>query len=285
MPTMRDIKQRIKGIRNIQQIARAMKLISTAKLQKAEKAVKASRPYFYLLKDVASNLAMRCDREAHPLLAHRAVKKRDIVLITSNRGLCGAFNLNLIDYTLEFISKGDSSLRLYLIGKKGWIYFRKREFEIASFKPFPDPPTQGAADSFAKDILNSYANSQSDEVLIIYNEFTSIVKQTPTALRLFPIEGKRGEGYITDYIYEPKREDILERFLSHYAKLQLYHTLLESAASEHGARMLAMDNAMKSATEMIDELILSFNKARQQAITQELTEIVTSTEAMASEEK
>jgi F-type H+-transporting ATPase subunit gamma len=283
MPTMRDIKQRIKGIRNIQQIARAMKLISTAKLQKAERAVKNSRPYFRLLKEVVSNLAIRCERESHPLLAHRTIKRRDIVLITSNRGLCGAFNLNLIDYALEFLNKGETSL--YLIGKKGWIYFRKKKFKIASFQPFPDPPTQSAIESLTKEILTSYANSLSDEILIIYNEFTSIVKQTPTSLRLFPIEGERKEGYITDYLYEPKREIVLESFLTHYAKLQLYHTLLESAASEHGARMLAMDNAMKSATEMIDELILSFNKARQQAITQELTEIITSTEAMASERK
>jgi len=274
MATMRDIKARIRSIRAIQQITRAMKLIATAKLQKAEKALRSFRPYAEAIEEVIQNLVRRADLEISPILTEREVKRRGVLIITSDRGLCGAFNAKLISKASVFLDRND---RLITIGKKGKGYFSRYNFEIKAF-PMPDPVTPSIVNNLSEEIIEPYLKGSYDEFYLMYNEFKTIMRQDIVIKRLIPIQGeKRG---FPDYIYEPERPMVVKRIISHYINIQVFRALLESSASEHASRMVAMDNATKNAEDMIKELILSFNKARQASITKELVEMTTAIEAI-----
>ncbi|MDI6703803.1 MAG: ATP synthase F1 subunit gamma [bacterium] len=275
MATMRDIKARIGSIRSIQRITRAMKLIATAKLQKAEKAVKSFRAYAETEEEVMKNLANRVEREGSPMFTEREVKRRGVLIITSDRGLCGAFNTKIIQEAELFLNERD---RLIAVGKKGERHFSRRNFEIKSFS-MPDPVTPSIVNALTWEVISSYLEASFDEAYIIYTKFKAIMKQEVVVKRLLPIPSEEKRDF-PDYIYEPNRSVILERLIPHYINTQIFHALLESTASEHAARMVAMDNATKNAEDMVRELILAFNKARQASITKELIEMTTAIEAI-----
>jgi F-type H+-transporting ATPase subunit gamma len=203
-------------------------------------------------------------------------------VITSDRGLCGAFNANVVEYGMRLLKEKTYPLSLLLVGRKGIFRLRGSGYEIIDKIPMPEIPTLSFSQAIGNRVGEVYINGECDEVSILYNEFITILKQKVRLLRLLPIEAERPSGFITEHLYEPTKGAILGEFLPHYIGTRILYALLHSSAAEHAARMLAMDNATKNASEMIDELILSFNKARQASITKEMIEITTSLEAMSA---
>jgi F-type H+-transporting ATPase subunit gamma len=286
MPSLRDIKKRIKSVKNTQQITKAMKMVSAAKLRRAEESIRQARPYARKMMGVLSSLALRAEPSAHPLLARRDVKRVEILIITSDRGLCGAFNSNIIKKADSFIRHNRmnyESIRLTVVGRKAADYCRRGGLDIRGehinvLSGFGYP----TAARIAHDIIDAYTNEEVDEVYILYNEYRSALSQQAIMERLLPITPLEGETEMSavDYIYEPGREQILDEILPKHVEVQVYRTLLESIAGEHGARMTAMDSATRNAKEMIGRLTLFYNRARQAAITKELVEIVSGAEAL-----
>lgn len=286
MPNLRDIKKRIKSVKNTQQITKAMKMVSAAKLRRAEEAIKQARPYANKMIGVISSLAMRADQAAHPLLARRDVKKVEVIVITSDRGLCGAFNSGIIkkaDSFLRLNKANYESIRFTTVGRKAVDHYRKngaqvRDEHINILSGFG----YHTAAKIAHDVIAAYANEEVDEVYILYNEYKSALSQEAVMERVLPTAQLEAESEISavDYIYEPGREQILEELLPKHIEIQVYRALLESIASEHGARMASMDSATRNAKEMIGRLTLYYNRARQAAITKELVEIVSGAEAL-----
>lgn len=286
MPNLRDIKKRIKSVKNTQQITKAMKMVSAAKLRRAEEAIKQARPYANKMIGVISSLAMRADQAAHPLLARRDVKRVEVIVITSDRGLCGAFNSGIIkkaDSFLRLNKANYESIRFTTVGRKAVDHYRKngaqvRDEHVNILSGFG----YHTAAKIAQDVIAAYANEEVDEVYVLYNEYKSALSQEAVMERVLPIAQLEAESEIStvDYIYEPGREQILEELLPKHIEIQVYRALLESIASEHGARMASMDSATRNAKEMIGRLTLYYNRARQAAITKELVEIVSGAEAL-----
>lgn len=286
MPNLRDIKKRIKSVKNTQQITKAMKMVSAAKLRRAEDSIRQSRPYAKKMMDVLSSLALRAEPAAHPLLARREVKNVEMLIITSDRGLCGAFNSSIIKKTDSFLRLNKlnyESIRLTAVGRKAADHFRKNGLQIGKEHT---NVLYGfgyhTASSIAGDIVDAYTNEEVDEVYMLYNEYKSALNQEAVMERLLPITPFKGEPdmSVVDYIYEPGKENILNEVLPKHIEIQVYRALLESIASEHGARMTAMDSATRNAKDMIERLTLYYNRARQAAITKELVEIVSGAEAL-----
>lgn len=281
MATVRDIKNRIRSIKNIRQITRTMMLISAAKMTKAHNAVKAARPYAYNLQQIMANLVLRIDRDIHPLLAEREVKKAGLIILTSERGLCGAFNSNVIKRAFTCLKESACPTTMMTIGRRGNLIFSRKEVEVLNFYSMPDPVRFESADKIGAQVIDLFLNNIWDTVDVIYNKATSTFKQEVTVERLLPLTpAARETKYLTDYLYEPSPSAILESVLIRHIKTQIYRMMLESVASEHSARMVAMENATKNAKKMIDHLILSFNRARQAVITKEVAEIVGGMEAL-----
>ncbi|MEW5766207.1 MAG: ATP synthase F1 subunit gamma [bacterium] len=281
MATVRDIKNRINSIKNIRQITRTMMLISAAKMTKAHNAVKAARPYAYHLQQIMANLALRTERDIHPLLAEREAKKTGLILLTSDRGLCGAFNSNVIKRAVTYLEESACPTTMITIGRRGNLIFSRRKVEVLNFYSMPDPVGFELADKIGDRVIELFLNHTWDRVEVIYNKATSTFKQEVTVERLLPLTpAKRETRYLTDYLYEPSPGAVLESVLVRHIKTQIYRMMLESVASEHSARMVTMENATKNAKKMIDHLILSFNRARQAAITKEVAEIVGGIEAL-----
>lgn len=288
MANLRDIKRRIKSVKNTQQITKAMKMVSAAKLRRAQEEIEAARPYAEKMLGLIGSLASKASPDSHPLLSVRGGNKVGVVLITSDRGLCGGFNSTLIRTLERFMAeKKGSEIKLYLIGKRGGEYFTRRAKEILSSMPAGGADYEMAVGS-ADDLIGAYLKEELDEVHIIFSEFKSAMTQVPVTLQLLPVsagegaaekEGgaEEGEG---EYLYEPSEGAVLASLLPKYVEVQIYRGLLESAASEHGARMTAMDSASKNAAEMIDALTLKYNRVRQAAITTELMEIIGGAEAL-----
>jgi len=286
MANLRDIKKRIKSVKNTQQITKAMKMVSAAKLRRAEETVKQARPYANKMLGVLSSLALRADSSAHPLLARREVKKVAVLVITSDRGLCGAFNSGIIKKADSFIRLNKTnyeSIGLTVVGRKAADHYKSTGGQISKEHTnilylFGYHTAAG----IAGDIINAYTNKEVDEVYLLYNEYKSALVQEATMERLLPITPLEGESEMSavDYIYEPGKGSILEEILPKHVEIQVYRALLESIASEHGARMAAMDSATRNAKEMIGRLTLYYNRARQATITKELVEIVSGAEAL-----
>jgi F-type H+-transporting ATPase subunit gamma len=284
MASLRDIKRRIKSVKNTQQITRAMKLVSAAKMKRAQEAILAARPYAMKMMDVMSSLACRVDTTAHPLLSRREEKNIMLVVITSDKGLCGGFNGNIIRRTLRFMEeKKGCNISLTVVGKKGRDYFRVKKYGISKeYVDFFRVFSYQRASLIVKDIIDTYTSEQIDSVYVVYNEFKSVIQQRVVAESLLPIPPlvcKIGEEPV-DYLYEPSAEVILDDLLKKYVEIEVYRALLESISSEHGARMTAMDSATRNASEMISKLTLTYNRARQAAITKELIEIVSGADAL-----
>jgi len=290
--SLRDIRKRITSVRSTQQITKAMKMVATAKLRRAQEHILAARPYAAKMLEVLSSLAARTSPDAHPLLRRREAKRVEVLVFTSDRGLCGAFNMNLIQRAEKFLQEEKArteELALSFIGRKGRDYFRKRN--VAMRREYVN--LFGKVDfllaaRIGEDLVQSYTVEQVDAIYLLYSEFRSAIQQRIVLEKILPVTPiKPGEGQempkgptAVEYIYEPSEVEILGKILPMYVEVQIYRALLESVASEFGARMTAMDNATNNARDMIEKLTLVYNKARQASITKELIEIVSGAEAL-----
>lgn len=286
MATLRDIRRRIRSVESTQKITRAMKLVAAAKLRRAQERVQSARPYAIKMAQLLSSLVRRAEGEAHPLLVRRPAARKRLVIITSDKGLCGAFNSNILRASLHFLrEQGETNVTLVVVGKKARDFYRRRPYEIKSeMLGFFDRLSYAHAQELAGDLMKEYLAGEVDEVHLMYNEFRSVAVQRATREQLLPIEREEvaeGQGEAAgDYIYEPSPEAILASLLPRHVTTQVYRALLESVAGEYGARMTAMEAATKNAKEMIGVLTIQYNKARQERITKELLDIVGGAEAL-----
>ena len=280
MPAIVDIRRRIKSVKNTQQITKAMKMVSAAKLRRAQEAMFAARPFARRMLDVLSSMAARAKPDSHPLLAERKGNRVLLVVVTADKGLAGGFNANILRAGMQFLEqRAGSDLSVEVVGRRGRDYFRRREHRIRTehvgiFQALRYPTAQ----AIAKDLMRIYVADEVDEIYLLYNEFKSVIQQKITVERLLPIprpEKTQAQAEPAfDYIYEPGPAEIYERILPRHVEVQVWRALLESQAAEHGARMAAMDSATRNAGEMISRLTLYMNKVRQAAITKEIIEVV-----------
>ncbi|RMF85448.1 MAG: ATP synthase F1 subunit gamma [Nitrospinota bacterium] len=286
MPSLRDIRRRINSVKKTQQITRAMKMVSAAKLQRAQERVVAARPYANKMAEVLANLAVRAKPGVHPLLEDRGQARILLLVITADKGLCGAFNSNLTRAATQFVHEHrDSEVSLVVVGRKGRDFFRRRpEYRVRSthVNLFQRTVAYETAAKLAREVTQVYLDGETDRVFVLYNEFRSALQQRLTTRQLIPITPRPvAEGeLVVDYLYEPSVDAILSALLPRYVEVQVFRALLESVASEHGARMTAMDSATSNAEEMIDRLTLTFNRTRQAAITKEIIEVVSGADAL-----
>jgi F-type H+-transporting ATPase subunit gamma len=290
MATLRDIQKRIKAVQNTKKITKAMKMVAASKLRKVQTRMLDLRPYADKMHDVLISLARGADKEAHPLLAVRGRKTVEVVVVTSDRGLCGAFNTNILKAAQSCIDdykKDGMEVSVSTVGKKARDYFRRRGVPMRnSWTGISGSVSFSNAEEIANDIKENYINETIDEVTVVYNAFKSMVAQTVTKAKLLPLspedagEGESAPESPADFIYEPSMEAIFDRLIPRNVDIQIYRALLESSAAEEAARMSAMENATQSCTEMVDRLTLQFNKARQASITAELMDIVGGVEAL-----
>ncbi len=285
MPNLRDVKQRIRSVKNTQQMTKAMKLVSASKLRKAQEAIMTARPYALKLREMMNHLAARCNKDLHPLLENRDGKRVLLVVITADRGLCGAFNSNILKKATGLIRQNsENEISFFLAGKKGLDFFRNRPYKILDqYLGWTKDFNYLKAVEIGEMIAKLFTEKQVDKVYLVYNEFKSVLRQEVIEEQLLPIvpgEVEEETGYPMDYIYEPDEEAILEDILKRHMSDQVYRAFLESSASEHGARMTAMDNASRNAKEMIGKLTLFYNRTRQAYITKELIEVVNGAESL-----
>jgi len=261
-----------------------MKLVAAAKLRRAQDRILEARPYAAKMADLLANLALRVSPEQHLLLARRATRRRLLVIITADKGLCGAFNTNILRASLELIRpSGETAVTLVVVGRKARDHYRRRGFAIkAEMVGFFDRLAYAHARELSTGLIDAYTGGEADEVSLIYNEFRSVTVQRVVRAQLLPIEpGAEVAGAPTvDYLYEPSPDAILAALLPKHVTTQVYRALMESLAGEYGARMTAMDAATKNAQEMIELLTIQYNKARQERITKELLDIVGGAEAL-----
>ncbi len=283
MASAKDIKKRIKGIKNIQQITRAMEMVAGAKLRRAQALAESAKPYAEKIQSLMQNLGSSISAFEHPLLAKRVENNVALILITSDRGLCGAYNANLFKKVQAYFSENqDKKISLFCIGKKGNDFFKHRNYDIQYYSPSDSKIlTLDKVNELVGRLINEYTLTSFDKILIVFSKFVSVMTQIPTERPLLPIEKiEEQEGHRVDYIFEPGPESLLEKLLPKYLENQLYNAIVESYASELAARLVSMKNATKSAGEMIDSLTLTYNKARQSGITKEILEIISGAEAL-----
>ncbi|HET9554682.1 MAG TPA: ATP synthase F1 subunit gamma [Anaeromyxobacteraceae bacterium] len=290
MPSLRDIRNRITSTKSTRQITKAMKMVSAAKLRRAQDAILKTRPYAQLLDRALGRVAARAVADEstapHPLLAPREPRLAEVVVITSDRGLAGGFNSNIVRRTQRFLTEtGDRFERIDLstIGRKAKDLLRARKLEVRQDYPgVHQGLTYEKAEALAQGFVKRYLAGEVDAVFLCYNEFKSAISQVPVVFQLLPIEPPPAAeaAAAIDFKYEPSREALLADLLPRHVAMQVWRALLESAASEHGARMSAMESATKNAEEMIASLTLQYNRARQAYVTKELMEIVSGAEAL-----
>jgi len=283
---LKALRHRIASIKSTQQITRAMKMVAAARLRRAQERIIEARPYADKMREVLQSLSLRTDPTAHPLLVRREMKRVELLTITTDRGLCGSFNQNVIRRVERFLKEHHTEyaeISLTMVGRKGLDYFRRRQVPISRdyVGQFREIDYQVAA-TIGKDVVEAYTGEAVDGVFLVYNEFRSPLVQRVVVKDLLPIEPLEVESDYpaVEYIYEPSAEAILSELLPRYVEIQIYRALLESVAGEHGARMTAMGSATENAQEMIEKLTLVYNKARQSAITTEMLEIVGGAEAL-----
>lgn len=290
MATLRDIKRKIDAVKKTQQITRAMNMVAAAKLRTTQQKLDQFVPYATQLTEIMNRVAAGVEPEGFPLLmAHEEVVKVELISLTADRGLCGAFNTNLIATADKFIQgKEQEGLEASVtqLGRKGRDYFRRRKRPLRTFhEGMLNNPNYGDASALGQEVIDLFLTHEVDEVYVCYSEFINMVTQRPVVKKLLPIapetmeeEGQEQEQL--EYIFEPSREGVLNDLLPNYIKLQLLEAFFQTAVSEHAARMTAMDNAVKNCKEMVRDLTLIYNKARQAAITAELMDIVGGVEAL-----
>jgi len=284
---VREFKRRIRSVKNTQQITKAMKMVAAAKLRKAQERAEQSRPYTETLQGTLARLAALSTDVTHPLLVKRdEVRKVAYIVVTSDRGLCGAYNTNILKVANEAISSDDRKVQsgIIAVGRKGRDFYRKRSGLEAEYTDLGDSVSYADAREIAEYVINAYENEEYDEVYLVYSRFINVLRQVPTVTKLLPIESLEQETEIpekyVEYIYEPSAALILLTLLPRYVGSQVYHAMLEGKASELGAKLTAMGNATQNAGEIIDALTLKMNKVRQAAITDEILDIVGGAEAL-----
>ena len=289
MASLKDIKRKVGAVQKTKQITRAMNMVAASKFKSAQLKMENFRPYAGKFMDVLNSLALRVEKMSHPLLAVRDPKKIRVICMTSDRGLCGGFNTNLIKTTEKFIREKDKEgkeIALINVGRKGRDYFRKKVNVIAQKTDVLSKFDMTLAVSIADEVIPAFMKEEYDELYLIYNQFVNVSVQKPTVVRLFPLPSIGSPDTDVepdkrlDYVYEPSDEILLHKLLPMYVHVLVYRALLETSAGENGARMAAMDNATSNCEELISSLTLKMNKARQAAITAELMDIVGGTEAL-----
>ncbi len=302
MASLRDIKRRITSVQSTQKITRAMKMVAAAKLRRAQEAIVLTRPYAYQMRNLVNQVARCADRDKHPLLRPGGGEgKIGLIVVTSDRGLCGGFNANIVNHALEVVRSqfAGRTVEITVVGRKGHEVLRRRPVTIrARFSDVYDGSVLHTAGDIIDDVAADFMRGGVDEVYCLYNEFKSAVQQNVTLERFLPFEADATEPTETettadaesapsetattsvDYIYEPSQSEVLGNLLLRHMQVQMHRVLNESAASEHGARMTAMDAATRNAGEVIGRLTLQYNRARQDAITTELIEVISGAEAL-----
>ena len=286
MPSLIDFRRRIRSVKNTQQITKAMKMVSAAKLRRAQDAVIAARPFGNSLRAMLANVATAskgaASNEQNPLLAERPEERVQVIVISSDRGLAGAFATNLNKAAQKFCveDKAGKKIEIEAVGKKAKDYFRRRNFTISGevFGVTRAPKYAHAAD-LAKKVIDRYTNGEIDSVYIAYNEFKSVSTQKPDVMQILPVPLPQS-GDTTDYIFEQPVEQLLETLLPRYVEVLIFRAILESTAAEHAARMTAMDAASSNASDVIEKLTLYMNRVRQASITREIIEVVSGASAL-----
>jgi len=293
MPSLLDIRRRVRAVKSTQQITKAMKMVAASKLRRAQERIQQARPYAQQMLRVLNSLASRVDPSLHPLLDERREPKAGgralLFVITADRGLCGSFNTNVIKSSSTFIVENrDRQVALALVGRRGRDYFGRRGFEVryeqvnlfAALK-FAD------AKAMATSAIDAFVAGEVDSVYLVYNEFKSVMQQRVVVERLLPIPrnaftdgASAAKAPAVEYLYEPAPDELFKHLIPNHVEVQIYRALLESSAAEHAARMTAMDAATRNSAEMIDQLTLYMNKVRQAAITREIIEVVSGAQAL-----
>ncbi len=290
MPSLRDLRTRIRSVKNISQITRAMQMVAASRMRRAQESVEASRPFSEKIHQVLAGVgdaAPMGEGPLHPLLERREIRNIDLILITSDRGLAGGFNSNALRLASNFVVKDASSpVSVITMGRKGRDYMvRYGRNVIADFSELGDTPDLDAVTPVARLVNDRFTSGETDAVYLVYTEYISTLNQTPRLEQLLPIEPpteeeEREAQRGPDYIYEPSPVLLLQALLPRYVEVRLYQALLESKASEHSSRMVAMRNATDAANDIVDDLSLTYNKARQAAITREIIEIASGAAAL-----
>ncbi|HWP66631.1 MAG TPA: ATP synthase F1 subunit gamma [Candidatus Limnocylindria bacterium] len=282
MPSLKALRKRIGTVRSTQQITKAMKMVAAAKLRRAQDTVERARPYAQKLAEMFAAAAAGADASAHPLLARRDERLVDMLLITSDRGLCGGYNANILRLAETVLRQPGREVTTFVVGRKALEYLRRRSIPVYRERiGVLQQPAVEVATALADELSARFVAAESDAVYLVYSQFRSAISQVPTVVPLLPValpEGDRAPA--VEYIFEPPQRALLGELLPAYLRTLILQALLEAAASEHGARMTAMENATTNASEMIDRLTLSMNRARQATITTELMEIVSGAEAL-----
>ena len=282
MPSLKVLRKRIATVRSTQQITKAMKMVAAAKLRRAEEAAKRARPYATKLTEMFTAVAAGVEPEAHPLLARRPEERVDLLVLTSDRGLCGGYNANLLRFAEGFVrQRSAAEPSIVVVGRKGLEYYRRRSARVVAHRVgiLTTAPAAMAAE-LAAEVTRRFVAEETDAVHLVYTRFRSAISQVASAVPLLPVPPPSADAPAADYIFEPERPELLARLLPRYVEALITQALLEAIASEHGARMTAMDNATRNAGDMIAKLTLSMNRARQATITKELMEIVGGAEAL-----
>jgi len=292
------LRRKIAAVKNTQKITKAMKMVAAAKLKRAQDRILAARPYGHKMREVMADLSQRVNRATHPLLQKRAGRKVEILVVTSDRGLCGAFNGNIVRKSMEFLRESEArgaQVTLSLVGRKGRDYFRRRPWPIRQeWTGIFDKLSFEHAIDIGQDLIDNFTQGTFDELYVVYNEFKSAIQQRVIVEKLFPVDAPTdlfgaGSSERTEpaahapggsYLYEPDELELLNVLVPKHFQIQAFRILLESAAAEHGARMAAMDGATRNAGELIKKVTLYYNKTRQAAITKELMDIVGGAEAL-----
>lgn len=304
MATLRDLRKRIKAIRNTQKITKAMKMVAAAKLRKVQDRMLNFRPYARRVREIITDLSMAVERDIHPILVVRPRKTIELLVITSDKGLCGAFNANILRFASRQVSelkRQGFEVSISTVGKKAFDYFSRRGLKPrASWIGLSGKVSYESAKDIAKDLIDAYIDESFDEVRIVFNEFKSLISQRLVCFRVLPLESlqeevcpeaterevtqreeERGVSHLAgSFIYEPSVETVFERLLPRYVEIQIFRALLESSAAEESARMTAMENATKNCEDLVQKVTLIANKVRQEGITKELMDIVGGVEAL-----
>ncbi|MBP2651103.1 MAG: atpG 1 [Firmicutes bacterium] len=282
MPSVQDIRRRIKSVKSIQQITKAMKMVAAARLRRAQERANSSRPYTEKMREILASVASSSGDAKHPLLEVREVNRTGFVVLGADKGLAGAYSSNLMREVLPQIQK-KQDVEIIAVGRRVNDYFRRRNYKLGQqFTGFSERPTFQHAVEIANEVAKAYTSGQYDEVYLAYTKFHSPIHHEPAVIKLLPLEDTSGEKAQAtgEYIFEPSAEEVLSLLLPKYLETVIFGALVQSAASELGARMSAMGSATDNAQELISKLVLNYNKVRQANITREITEIVGGAEAL-----
>lgn len=281
----RDIKRRIKSVTNTAQITKAMEMVAAAKLRRVQEAVQQSKPYLAKMQEMLAGVSASARYVKHPLLSTRPVRRTGYLVVTADRGLAGSYNAQIIRTALqEFRSKDKSTYTIFAVGRRGRDFFRRHGYPVAAEATgLPDAPTYQSVSHLTEQVISAYAAEEFDELYLIYNEFINAVTQRPLVKKVLPLSdlgSSDGPARRVNYLFEPDAETVLKALLPRYAETLVFQAILDAKASEHGARMTAMGNATDAAKDMISQLTLSLNRARQAAITTQIVEVVSGAQAL-----